>query len=65
MLPMPTITEFVLIGDPYQPNGGILTRFTSWSDLPVLGDIFPFGRPGLLRQPVQDDVLPEPVRRIR
>ncbi|WP_166902346.1 PE-PPE domain-containing protein [Mycobacterium sp. DL440] len=38
--------EFLLIGDPYQPNGGILTRFTSWSDLPVLGDIFPFGRPG-------------------
>ncbi|MGW4099148.1 PE-PPE domain-containing protein [Mycobacterium sp. NPDC004974] len=38
--------EFVFIGDPYQPNGGILTRFTSWSDLPVLGDIFPFGRPG-------------------
>ncbi|MDF3337859.1 PE-PPE domain-containing protein [Mycolicibacterium septicum] len=38
--------EFVFIGDPYQPNGGILTRFTSWSDLPVLGDLFPFGRPG-------------------
>ena len=38
--------EFVLIGDPYQPNGGILTRFTSWSDVPVLGDIFPLGRPG-------------------
>jgi hypothetical protein len=38
--------EFVFIGDPYQPNGGLLTRFTSWSDLPVLGDIFPFGRPG-------------------
>ncbi|MGV0807029.1 PE-PPE domain-containing protein [Mycolicibacterium setense] len=38
--------EFVFIGDPYQPNGGILTRFTSWSDLPVLGDIFPLGRPG-------------------
>ncbi|BBX27501.1 PE-PPE domain-containing protein [Mycolicibacterium alvei] len=38
--------EFVFIGDPYQPNGGILARFTSWSSLPVLGDIFPFGRPG-------------------
>jgi PE-PPE domain len=38
--------EFELIGDPYQPNGGLLTRFTSWSDLPVLGDLFPFGRPG-------------------
>ena len=38
--------EFVLIGDPYQPNGGILVRFTSWSDMPVLGDLFPFGRPG-------------------
>jgi hypothetical protein len=38
--------EFVLIGDPYQPNGGLLTRFASWSDLPVLGDLFPFGRPG-------------------
>ncbi|OBB26123.1 PE-PPE domain-containing protein [Mycolicibacterium peregrinum] len=38
--------EFVFIGDPYQPNGGILARFTSWSDVPVLGDIFPLGRPG-------------------
>ncbi|WP_209919395.1 PE-PPE domain-containing protein [Mycolicibacterium lutetiense] len=38
--------EFILLGDPYQPNGGILARFASWSDLPVLGDIFPFGRPG-------------------
>ncbi|WP_039314960.1 PE-PPE domain-containing protein [Mycolicibacterium setense] len=38
--------EFVFIGDPYQPNGGILSRFTSWSDLPVLGDVFPLGRPG-------------------
>ncbi|CRZ17998.1 PE-PPE domain-containing protein [Mycolicibacterium neworleansense] len=38
--------EFILIGDPYQPNGGILARLASWSDVPVLGDIFPFGRPG-------------------
>ncbi|MGV0780501.1 PE-PPE domain-containing protein [Mycolicibacterium sp. XJ775] len=38
--------EFVFIGDPYQPNGGILARFTSWSDVPVLGDVFPLGRPG-------------------
>ncbi|OCB14128.1 PE-PPE domain-containing protein [Mycolicibacterium porcinum] len=38
--------EFVFIGDPYQPNGGILARFTSWSDVPVLGDLFPLGRPG-------------------
>lgn len=38
--------EFIFIGNPYQPNGGILTRLTSWSDLPVLSDIFPFGRPG-------------------
>ncbi|MFV8228578.1 PE-PPE domain-containing protein [Mycolicibacterium fortuitum] len=38
--------EFILLGDPYQPNGGILARFASWSDLPVLGDLFPFGRPG-------------------
>ncbi|MEW2481810.1 PE-PPE domain-containing protein [Mycobacterium sp. NPDC049093] len=38
--------EFLLLGDPYQPNGGILARFASWSELPVLGDIFPFGRPG-------------------
>jgi hypothetical protein len=38
--------EFVFIGDPYQPNGGILARFTSFSDVPVLGDIFPLGRPG-------------------
>ncbi|BBX27500.1 PE/PPE family protein [Mycolicibacterium alvei] len=38
--------EFVFIGDPYQPNGGILARFTSWSEVPVLGDIFPLGRPG-------------------
>ncbi|OLP01840.1 PE-PPE domain-containing protein [Mycolicibacterium porcinum] len=38
--------EFVLLGDPYQPNGGILSRFTQWSDVPLLGDTFPFGRPG-------------------
>ncbi len=38
--------QFVFIGDPYQPNGGILTRFTSWSEVPVLGDLFPLGRPG-------------------
>ncbi|GAT06771.1 PE-PPE domain-containing protein [Mycolicibacterium fortuitum] len=38
--------EFIFIGNPYQPNGGILTRLTSWSDMPVLGDLFPFGRPG-------------------
>ena len=38
--------EFIFIGNPYQPNGGILTRFGAWKDLPVLGDIFPFGRPG-------------------
>ncbi|MGV0740970.1 PE-PPE domain-containing protein [Mycolicibacterium sp. XJ870] len=38
--------EFIFIGDPYQPNGGLLTRFTDWNNLPVLGDIFPFGRPG-------------------
>ncbi|MFV8053941.1 PE-PPE domain-containing protein [Mycobacterium sp. 48b] len=38
--------EFVFIGNPYQPNGGILTRLASWSTLPVLGDIFPLGRPG-------------------
>ncbi len=38
--------EFVLVGNPYQPNGGILARFTSWSDTPVIGDLFPLGRPG-------------------
>ena len=38
--------EFILIGNPYQPNGGLLTRFTYWKDLPVLGDLFPLGRPG-------------------
>ena len=38
--------HFVLVGDPYQPNGGILARFTSWSDVPVIGDLFPLGRPG-------------------
>ncbi|MBN3512825.1 PE-PPE domain-containing protein [Mycobacterium sp. 88mf] len=38
--------EFVFIGNPYQPNGGILTRLASWSTLPILGDIFPLGRPG-------------------
>jgi hypothetical protein len=45
--------EFVLIGDPYQPNGGLLTRFAAWSDLPVLGDLFPFGRPGPSDSPFQ------------
>ncbi|BBX88455.1 PE-PPE domain-containing protein [Mycolicibacterium boenickei] len=38
--------EFLLLGDPYQPNGGILARLSAWRDLPVLGDIFPLGRPG-------------------
>lgn len=38
--------RFVMVGDPYQPNGGILARFTSWSDMPILGDLIPFGRPG-------------------
>lgn len=38
--------EFIFVGNPYQPNGGILTRLASLSDLPVLGDIFPLGRPG-------------------
>ncbi|MGV0815941.1 PE-PPE domain-containing protein [Mycolicibacterium boenickei] len=38
--------EFVFIGNPYQPNGGILTRLAPLSALPVLGDIFPLGRPG-------------------
>jgi hypothetical protein len=47
---------FVLIGDPYQPNGGILARFTSWSDIPVLGDLFPFGRPGPSDSPFQTTV---------
>jgi hypothetical protein len=48
--------DFVLIGDPYQPNGGILARFTSWSDQPVLGDLFPFGRPGPSDSPFQTTV---------
>jgi len=38
--------RFILVGNPYQPNGGILARFTSWSQVPVIGDLFPLGRPG-------------------
>ncbi len=38
--------RFILVGNPYQPNGGILARFTSWSEVPVIGDLFPLGRPG-------------------
>lgn len=38
--------SFVFIGDPYTPNGGILARFTAFAHLPVLGDLFPLGRPG-------------------
>jgi hypothetical protein len=45
--------RFVLLGNTYQPNGGILARFTSWSDLAVLGDIVPFGRPGPSDSPFQ------------
>ena len=45
--------KFVLVGDPYQPNGGILARFTSWSDLRVLGNLFPFGWPGPSDSPFQ------------
>lgn len=38
--------RFVLVGDPYQPNGGILARFSSWTNAWLLSDLFPFGRPG-------------------
>lgn len=38
--------QFHLVGDPYQPNGGILARFTWLHDFPILGDLFPLGRPG-------------------
>lgn len=47
---------FTLIGDPYQPNGGILSRFTSWSRMPILGDLFPLGRPGPSDSPFQTTV---------
>ncbi len=47
---------FTLIGDPYQPNGGILSRFTSWNRMPILGDLFPFGRPGPSDSPFQTTV---------
>ena len=43
--------RFVLVGNPYQPNGGILARFTSWSEVPVIGDLFPLGRPGPSESP--------------
>lgn len=48
--------RFLLIGDPYQPNGGILSRFTAWNGLPVLGQLFPFGRPGPADSPFQTTV---------
>lgn len=38
--------EFVFVGNPYQPDGGILIRLASLHTLPMLGDVFPFGRPG-------------------
>jgi len=47
---------FTLIGDPYQPNGGILSRFTSWSRMPILGDLFPLGRPGPSDSPFQTTI---------
>ncbi|MGX9673195.1 PE-PPE domain-containing protein [Mycobacterium sp. HM-7] len=47
---------FTLIGDPYQPNGGILSRFTAWNRMPILGDLFPFGRPGPSDSPFQTTV---------
>jgi hypothetical protein len=47
---------FTLIGDPYQPNGGILSRFTSWNRMPILGELFPFGRPGPSDSPFQTTV---------
>ena len=58
----PTYTEhaddyaFTLIGDPYQPNGGILSRFTAWNRVPILGDLFPLGRPGPSDSPFQTTV---------
>ena len=48
--------SFTLIGDPYQPNGGILSRFTSWSRVPIIGDLFPLGRPGPSDSPFQTTV---------
>ncbi len=47
---------FTLIGDPYQPNGGILSRFTTWNHVPILGDLFPLGRPGPSDSPFQTTV---------
>jgi hypothetical protein len=38
--------SFTFVGDPYQPNGGILSRFTAFAHVPLLGDLFPLGRPG-------------------
>lgn len=38
--------NFVFVGDPYTPNGGILARFTDFAHVPLLGDLFPLGRPG-------------------
>lgn len=48
--------EFTLIGDPYQPNGGILSRFTAWNRVPILGDLFPLGRPGPSDSPFKTTV---------
>lgn len=47
---------FAFVGDPYQPNGGILSRFTAWNQMPILGDLIPFGRPGPADSPFQTTV---------
>lgn len=39
--------EFVLVGNPTRPDGGLLTRFAFLKDVPVLEFLgIPFGRPG-------------------
>jgi PE-PPE domain len=43
--------NFTLLGNPSRPVGGMLTRLGFLSQVPVLNDLFPFGRPGPVDSP--------------
>ncbi len=43
--------EFTMLGNPYLPVGGMLTRLSFLKDVPVLNDLISFGRPGPVDSP--------------
>ncbi|WP_255794999.1 PE-PPE domain-containing protein [Mycobacteroides abscessus] len=43
--------EFTMLGNPYLPVGGMLTRLSFLKDVPVLNDLISFGRPSPVDSP--------------